>query len=213
MASPASRTRCQASIEAAMDCLNFELGRIRIPAETTLFSLLERCLASFVSIYAITDSQSLLKDPSTLERILGSVFDTSARAFVTEKTFHIESGLDDHDKASLFTQAVAGMAIIFNRLSRSGGALSSGLLSRELQLFTESEQRRDVLDKISASSLLSSCYTKNEIVDFLMAAMEDRAVGRHGAYDYLLNDSVACVSDRPLKNMGLPWGFTIMSIN
>ncbi|KAK3292923.1 uncharacterized protein B0H64DRAFT_418831 [Chaetomium fimeti] len=211
--------KCQGSIEASMDFLSLTLGRLSIPSETCLFSLLGQCFTKMKHIFNLNDPSNILAEPATLERILNSIFDTTSVPFVTEKSVRIAAGLDDHDRSCLFVEAVAGMVLIFQRLDLTGGVVSSRLLSRELQLFAESEQRRVALDKISSSALFSSCYTKNSIVDFLMAAVDERNVGLHDALplgtagEHLLNDNVAWVSDRPCKNMGLPWGFTIMTLN
>lgn len=102
--------------------------------------------------------------------------------------------------------------------------LTTCLFSRELQLFAESEQRRTMLDRVGGTSLLSHCYTKDELVSFVVATVEDRVPHpRHAdgssllplnaVGEDLLSDSVAWVSDRSCKNMGLPWGFTIMALN
>ncbi len=195
------------------------MGRLSIPAETSLFSLLDQSFTKITGIFNLNDPYAILKEPSALERILSSIFDTTSRAFVTEKSVRILAGLDDHDKSCLYLQAVAGMVLIFQRLRSASTLLSSGLLSRELQLFAESEQRSAVLDKIGGSSLFSSCYTKTAIVDFVLAAVEEREVAHHDSLSLnstgadLLSDSVAWVSDRPCKNMGMPWGFTIMALN
>ena len=202
-----------------MNCLVFDMGRLALPQEETLSSLLGRCFGEFVDTFSLEDDNDVLSGPSSLERILCSIFDTASRAFVTETSPRVLEGLDDHDKACLFVQAVAGMAMIFQRLSLTGQALSSSIFLRELQLFAESDQRRHMLEKIEASTLLNSCYTKSVMADFVMAAIEDREtrhyenlpLGRLG--EDLLSDSVAWVSDRPCKTNGLPWGFTIMAIN
>ncbi|GAB1317825.1 hypothetical protein MFIFM68171_08035 [Madurella fahalii] len=210
---------CQASIEASMGFLNFDMGRLSVPTETSLFSLLGQCFARFTSIFNLEDPHGILTEPSTLERILSSVFDTASRAFVTERSPRILAGLDDRDKSCLYVQAVAGMVLIFRRLSSAGRELSASLLSRELQLFAESEQRQAVLEKIAGSHLLSSCYTKSAIVEFVVEVVEGRELGHYDtlplnkAGEDLLSNSVTWVSDRPCKNMGLPWGFTIMTIN
>jgi hypothetical protein len=194
------------------------MGRLSIPAEACLFSLLSQSFAKIRDIFNLNDPSGVLTEPSTLDRVLNSIFDTTALPLVTEKSVRIAAGLDDHDKSCLFVQAVAGMVLIFRHLS-AAGTVSASLLSRELQLFSESEQRRAALDKIGGSSLFSSCYTKIALVDFVMAAIDEREVGHFdtlgcsAAGDHLLNDSVAWVSDRPCKNMGLPWGFTIMTLN
>ncbi|KAK4247542.1 hypothetical protein C7999DRAFT_41193 [Corynascus novoguineensis] len=211
--------KCQASIEASVDFLNLSLGRLSIPAEACLFSLLNQCFAKTKAIFNLTDHANVLGEPSSLERILNSIFDTGSLPLVTEKSVRITAGLDDHDRSCLFLQAVAGMVLIFQRLSQAGGVISNKLLSRELQLLAESEQRSAVLDKIGSSHVFSSCYTKNSVVDFLMASIDGHNDEPHECLalnetgEYLLSNSVAWVSDRPCKNMGLPWGFTIMSLN
>jgi hypothetical protein len=195
------------------------MGRLAVPQETTLLSLLSRCFAAFTGIYSLEDPNSVLAKPSSLERMLCSTFDTASRVFVTETSTRVLAGLDEHDKSCLFVQAVAGMAMIFQRLSAADQPLSSSIFLRELQLFAESDQRGHMLEKIEASSLLNSCYTTSVMTDFVMAAIEDREtrhyenlpLGRLG--EDLLSDSVAWVSDRPCKTNGLPWGFTILAIN
>ncbi|KAL2169480.1 hypothetical protein VTG60DRAFT_6024 [Thermothelomyces hinnuleus] len=211
--------RCKASVEASVEFLSLSLGRLSIPADVCLFSLLSQCFARIKTIFGLNDPFNILGEPSTLERILNSIFDTGSLPLVTEKTIRITAGLDDLDRSCLFIQAIAGMVLIFRRLSHAGGVVSNRLLSRELQLFAESEQRRAVLDKIGSSRVFSSCYTKSAIVDFVMAAIDDQNSGLRdcfalsGAGEFLLSDNVAWVSDRPCKNMELPWGFTIMTLN
>jgi hypothetical protein len=195
------------------------MGRLAVPQEKTLLSLLSRSFAAFTQIYSLEDPQNVLSKPSSLEQMLCSTFDTASRAFVTETSPEALAGLDDHDKSCLFVQAVAGMAMIFQRLNAVDQALSSSIFLRELQLFAESDQRGHMLEKIEASSLLNSCYHTGVMTDFVMAAIEDREtrhfedlpLGRLG--EDLLSDSVAWVSDRPCKTNGLPWGFTILAIN
>ncbi|KAK4235891.1 hypothetical protein C8A03DRAFT_36243 [Achaetomium macrosporum] len=212
--------QCQASIEVCMDFLSLDMGRLSIPAETCLFSLLSQCFTKIKSIFNINDPQNVLEEPSALDRILSTIFDTASVAFVTEKSVRIVAGLDDHDKSCLCVQAVAGMVLFFRRVSAAGTVLSAGLFSRELQLFAESEQRRALLDKIESSSLFSSCYTKSSMVDFVLAAVENDGDIEHNdglplakARENLSADSVAWGGSRPYQNMGLPWGFTIMALN
>ncbi|KAK0649524.1 hypothetical protein B0T16DRAFT_389558 [Cercophora newfieldiana] len=214
-----STSKCQAGVKASLNCLEFDMGRLAVPQDKTLSSLLDRCFSAFTTIYSLDDPHKVLSDPSSLERMLCSTFDTASRAFVTETSPQVLAGLDDHDKSCLFVQAVAGIGMIFERLSATDQALSSSVFLRELQLFAESDQRGHMLEKIEASSLLNSCYTTSVMTDFVMAAIEDREtrhfedlpLGRLG--EDLLSDSVAWVSDRPCKTNGLPWGFTIMALN
>ncbi|KAK3939208.1 hypothetical protein QBC46DRAFT_388470 [Diplogelasinospora grovesii] len=208
-------SKCQASIEASVALLDISMGRVMVPAETTLWGVLLQCFTKFQSIFTLSDNDGILSDSSGLKRILGAIFDTDSRAFVTEDSLRILAGLNDKAKTCLFAQAVAGMALLFQRFSLTDRKLSGGLLTRELQLFAESEQRREMLDKIAHSSLLEACYIRGAFVDMLLATIGAEVTDKHPntAAEYLLNDSMACVSDRPCSNMGLPWGFTIMAIN
>lgn len=205
-----------------MNHLSFDMGRLALPPDTTLFGLLSHCFSEFTTIMALPDPKGVLSAPSGLERMLCSIFDTASRAFVTETSPDALAGiagLDDYDKACLFVQAIAGIAVIFQRLAATRRELSSSIFLRELQLFAESDQRSNILGKVAASSLLTSCYTASVMADFVTATMEDREtrhyenlpLGRLG--EDLLSDSVAWVSDRPCKTNGLPWGFTIMALN
>lgn len=202
-----------------MAFLSVNLGRLSIPAETSLFAILNQCFTKIKAIFNLNDPRGLLAGTTTLERILRSIFDTTSLAFVTEKSVRILRGLDNHDKLRLYVQAVAGIVLIFRRLKSTGIELSPSLLSRELQLFAESDQRHAVLDKIGGSSSFTTCRTKKSMVDFVMAAIEGRDVVHHGdlplnaAGEDLWIDGAGWISDRPRKNMGLPWGFTIMAIN
>lgn len=111
------------------------------------------------------------------------------------------------------------MVLIFQRLSQAGGPVSARLLSRELRLFAESEQRRVVLDTIGHSSTFSSCYTKDSLVKFVLKAIEAGDNGQYEVLDLkpvgerLVREDSVYINDRPCKNMGLPWGFTIMTLN
>lgn len=195
------------------------MGRLSIPQETTLFDLLRQCFNNFVKIFAIKDEDNILLDTSNLERVLSSIFDTESRAFVTEKSLRIVDELKDHAKVCLFVQAVTGMAIVFQRLSLFEAGISQGFLSRELELFSENEDRHDVLDKVAGSHLLTSCYNNEEIVDFLGEIVQDYTTVRPDELprttvgEAIGGDSDAWDIDRPCKKMGLPWGFTIMAIN
>ncbi|KAK4143393.1 uncharacterized protein C8A04DRAFT_28816 [Dichotomopilus funicola] len=216
---PQTAVKSQASIEASVNSLTLTLGKLSIPAETCLFSLLNETFTKITTVFNLDDPSDVLADPANLEKILNTIFDTNSVPLVTEKSVRIAAGLDDHDRSCLFIQAVAGMVLIFQRLSQAGGPVSARLLSRELQLFGESEQRRVVLDKIGHSSAFSSCYTKDSLVRFVLEAID---TGNDGQWEVLdskpigermVSEESACINDRPCKNMGLPWGFTIMTLN
>lgn len=208
-----------AAVEASLSSLVFDMGRLAIPPDTTLLALLRDSFTKITTIYSLPDPHALLASEPTLERMLHSIFDTASLALVTAPDPSALAALDDRDRASLFTQGVGGLATLFQRLHVTRAELTSCVLLRETQLFAESDQRRNMLDKIGASPLLTSCYTKGVLADFVMATIEDRETGHFENLPLgrlgqeALSDSVAWVSARPCKTNGLPWGFTIMALN
>jgi hypothetical protein len=195
------------------------MGRLAIPTDTTLLSLLHDSFTKITTIFALPDPESILAQEPTLEHMLHSIFDTASLDLVTSPSLEALALLEDRDKACLFAQGVGGLATIFQRLSATRADVTSCVLLRETQLFAESDQRRNMLEKIGASSLLTSCYTKGVMADFVMATIENRETGHFENLPLgrlgqeALSDSVAWVSDRPCKTNGLPWGFTIMTVN
>ncbi|KAL1843970.1 hypothetical protein VTJ49DRAFT_6374 [Mycothermus thermophilus] len=207
----------RASLESSLSFLRFDMGRLSLPSETCLHSVLDQCFTKIRGFFHLADPSNLLADASSLERVLNCIFDTTSLPFVTETTVRIAAGLDDHDKACLFVQAVAGMVLLFRRLAAVGVPVSERIFARELQLFAESEQRRALLETITGSPLLGSCYTKAVLVDFLEEVIDDPTTETVLPDTTMKNDfpsdPTAWISDRPCKNMGLPWGFTIMALN
>ncbi|KAK3997879.1 hypothetical protein QBC44DRAFT_314606 [Cladorrhinum sp. PSN332] len=216
------KLRCQASIEASISPIQIQLGRLSLPTESTIYSLLTQSFSKLTEIFNLHDPDSLLSSPSTLTHVLDAILDTTSRPFANPNSELILAGLDDHDKACLYMQAVAGMVLIFERLKSADADLSPSLLARKLQLFAESNQRQAVLDTIAGSHCFSESYTRNDVVEVLVNAVQDREVhdfsfGRATPEqeEELLSvgDSWGGSSERPCKNMGLPWGFTIMALN
>jgi len=195
------------------------MGRLAIPTNTTLLSLLRDSFVKTATIYTLKDPESIVVEESTLERMLHSIFDTASLDVVTSTSTSALDAMEDRDKACLFVQGVGGLATIFQRLNSTRAEITSCILLRETQLFAESDQRRNMLEKIGASALLTSCYTKGVMADFVMATIEDRETGHFENLPLgrlgqeALSESVAWVSDRPCKTNGLPWGFTIMTVN
>lgn len=211
-----------ASIETTMKFFTLEAGQVSVQPESTLWSILASCFARFVDIFALDDQHGILVGTGSLARMMQAVFDTNSRAFVAQDCpLALEDG---QARGRLLAQAVAGLALIFRHLAAAadrGEALGHGTLSRELQLFAESEQRRDMLAAIEASHVFGACHDRSELVTLMMDAVEgvnaqdlvDRMLPLGGLGRDLLSYDVAWVSDRPCSNMGLPGGFTIMALN
>ncbi|KAL2263199.1 hypothetical protein VTK26DRAFT_7773 [Humicola hyalothermophila] len=222
--------RCQASIEASLAQLTFSHGRPSLPFEDSLSAHLEHAFNKTTGIFNLHDPHSILLEPSALEQMLAAIFSgaTASLGLVTGK---LEEEPSEHDRTVLYLQAVAGMVAVFRCLYKataSGAAdLSADLFARQLRLFAEGEQRRVVLDGIAARRDLFSCsYTSNHLVEAVSAVVEGREAEEEeeergngmrrqfwGVTEEISSDIAAWDGDRPCKNMGLPWGFTIMALN
>jgi hypothetical protein len=164
------------------------------------------------------DSELDLNSRETLHRILQANFDTETQDFLEqEKTSDIFAQLSSTQKARILAQAIAETIIIFQRLAETHRTINYGLLNREAQLFAESDQRALMQESIEDSQVFEKCQTKNDIAKAIKEAMEaeesaasPQPFASDDKVDYMFSPNAA--HERP-KNNGLPWGFTIMSIN
>lgn len=211
-----------------MDYLNLEGGKLSIQPDTKLLDILAGCFSNFVNIFDLKDEEKTLSSPSALEDVMKSIFDNENQAFVTEDSLHIVEGLEAKEKLSLFLQSVTGMAMVFQHLAMSGANMTPNALERELEIFSEEDERHDMLEKVAASRFLTSCSDKKDLVVSLMKIVEDEdeddtttlethnhnLVSSWAASKQTINiETDEWDSSRPCKNMGLPWGFTILALN
>ncbi len=200
----------------ALGHFTLESNHPSIQSETTLKAILSRCFSQFSTIFGLEKGQKLLADPVNQRRVFDTIFDSDSRAFVTEDCLFMLEHLDDHAKATLLAQAVAGLVMVFERLRATDTELTDRIFSRELQLFSECEERHAMLTAIGSSPILESCYMKSQIADLITQAVKEET---HDNLPLMtigeerLNDGVSWVSYRPCRDMGLFGGFTIMAIN
>ncbi|KAM7188262.1 hypothetical protein V8F20_010639 [Naviculisporaceae sp. PSN 640] len=221
-------SKCQDGITASLDYLNIEGGRLSIQPETKLLDILAGCFSNFVDIFDLQDEEKTLSSPSALEDVMKSIFDNENQAFVTEDSLQIVEGLEAKEKLSLFLQSVTGMAMVFQHLALSGANMTPSALARELEIFSEEDERHDMLEKVAASRFLNTCSDKKDLVVSLMKIVEDEdeddttvlETNHHNlvtswvASKQSINTEIEeWDSSRPCKNMGLPWGFTILALN
>ncbi|KAK4217492.1 hypothetical protein QBC37DRAFT_414622 [Rhypophila decipiens] len=221
-------SKCQEGITASLGYLALEAGQLSVPTDNKLLDTLAECLSTFVNIFALEDEEKALSSPSTLETVLKSIFDNENEVFVMEDSLLLVEGLSDQERLSLFLQAVTGMAMVFQHLSLSGATMTPSALERELEIFSEGDERHEMLEKVEASRFLTACYDKKDLGVYLMKIVEDEdeeeditpenhnhnLVTSWSATKQTINtDSDEWDSSRPCKNMGLPWGFTILALN
>lgn len=199
----------------AVSCFTVELGRASIPSELAPWDILCTTLRKITNAYELETSELELNTPDTLHHILRATFDTDTQAFLTEDSSMVFDHLKPTQKDRILAQAIAAIAMVFQRLENTGRVVTLGLLNRETQFFAESEQRTRMLNAIEKSHLFEQCYMQSQIADMILGAMkaEDASISKSFGDDSLdVMISSATICERP-ENMGLPWGFTIMALN
>lgn len=206
-----------ASATASLPYFSIEACNSLSITDSTLISILTTFYTTnLLPIFRPRDPHNIL--PSSLIRFLTSIFDTTTRGIILETESQIQERIDGHSKAVLLAQAVAGLIAIVRRLS-GNGEISQGVVSRELQLYSESEERRRMLEAVEGSHLFGYCLSKREVCELIVAAVEgeDRKAmlprTTLGEDDIFARCGVEKVGGRMCQDMGLPWGFTIMAIN
>jgi hypothetical protein len=196
-----------------MDHLTFSNGRVSISGDLTLWSIAMSCNSTLINNFRLNDPDGILESSDALHLMLQHIFDADTRGFFTEECYEILAGLDGLTKARMLVQAMAGMVLIFRRLSGAGTQITSRTFNRELQLFAEAEARTSVMGVIETTPVFGRCYMKSQIVDVVMDAIE----GKDGSVQLSEYDEGGMLSwataDLPSRNMGLPWGFCIMALN
>lgn len=228
-----------AALDAAFTPLLFPLGHPSLPSSPSLPTLLAQSLVKITDIFNLPDPHSLLRSPSTLPRILEAIFDATGSLKLVLDDSDLAESLDEHDRTCLYVQAVAGMVAVFRRLlNKRGREMTEGVLEGEVRVFAGSEERREILDKIAGKKeLFSCCYTRGHVVEVVLEVVEGRddeeeeedeevaveevswgsdvrgVFASGGVREKFSSDTAAWEGERPCKNMGLPWGFTIMALN
>ena len=116
----------------------------------------------------------------------------------------------------LLAQAICAVVVVFARLEDSGKEICPGLLSKELQLLSEGDQLRMLINHLESCHVFSKCFMKTQLEDAMIDAIQAARRDEIQPLDEDLASDVPyriCMDEIPARNMGLPWGFTIMSIN
>ncbi|KAJ2894143.1 hypothetical protein MKZ38_007908 [Zalerion maritima] len=209
--------KCRKSIEAILPSFSIDFGHASIPEDTNLWSLLESAQTNVSQIFNLADPAGFFSKQSTLQQIVRAVFPPSELAFFApEEHTEILSCLEESEKALLLAQAVCAIIVVFARLDDAGKEICPGLLSTELQLFTEGDQLKTLMVKLENCHIWGKCYMKTQLEDAMLDAVEaarrdnidlpDVNLGVDAQYGIQLSETNA-------RNMGLPCGFHIMAIN
>ncbi|KAK7432235.1 hypothetical protein QQZ08_001180 [Neonectria magnoliae] len=206
------------AVNAAVDIFALKQGHASIPNDRCPLEVLFSTLQKISSTFNLdVDPELDLNCRKTLHRILQAVFDTDTQGFLEQETSDIFAHLDSPQKARILAQAIAAATIIFQRLAETGRTVTYGILNREAQLFAESDQRALMQDSIEESPVFEQCELKSDISEAIKEAMQaeespstPQPFASDDKLDFMFSPNAG--HERP-KNMGLPFGFTIMSIN
>lgn len=92
-----------------------------------------------------------------------------------------------------------------------GGVVTSTLFARELELFRVSEERQAVLDAVDDSTVWEACAAAEEISRAITLAVE--SADDEGSVSGEVEGVGALFGFERPRNMGLPWGFSILPVN
>ncbi|KAM0544858.1 hypothetical protein ACHAPJ_011603 [Fusarium lateritium] len=207
----------KSAVNAAVEIFTIEQGHVTIPNELCPLDALSSILRNISSVFELDVCADLdLNCRDILHRILQSIFDTNTQSVLEQETSEIFGHLSSKQKARILAQAIAAFTIIFQRLAQTGQKVSYGVLNREAQLFAESDQRALMQSNIEGNSVFENCEKKSNIAEAILAAIdadEDPATPQPVAVDDKLDFVFSPGAALEHKNMGVPWGFSIMTIN
>lgn len=184
----------------------------------TLWAAIQTAYTTARNTFLLQEDATLpLSSPSAGTHIINAVFDTDAQLLFTGPHATLFASLAPAAKARLLAQGIAGIVLFLRGLGETaeaeGGPVTATLFARELELFRVSEERGAVLDAVDDSHVWEGCAAKEDITRAITRAVESaddevEVVGEVEGVGALFGFEIG----RP-KNMGLPWGFSILPVN
>ncbi|KAK2031641.1 hypothetical protein LX32DRAFT_650592 [Colletotrichum zoysiae] len=214
---------CRKSIDSTMSHFTVSMGKASVQNNVSLWTTLSQCYDEVAGTFALQDPEGVLSAPESISKVVHATFDHDEHGLVEQDSSAMANHLDDAAKAHMLAQAVAGTVAFFRRLAsspshtRRGGPVTQAGFDREVRRFAECELRSAMIRKIDESRLFGRCYTKSQIADLIMDAVEGGGVSDSDDAEFASEDeyqnAIGWATELPARNMGLPWGFTIMAIN
>jgi len=202
--------------------LSVDLGFVSIEKDSSIRSILDQYIETATQNAKVRDADGILVDPSNRQRILDAIFLDDASSFVSGDHGELQSGLGEQERARLVVQGIAGILSLLFRLARVEPCISQQDLDAELHAFTVRGIPTLLRQEVEESRIFSDCLMKTQLADLILAAA--RMGASHPATTDCLHktdiswedyqeDAFGSTYSRPPRNMGQPWGFTIMAIN
>ncbi|TKW50471.1 hypothetical protein CTA1_5526 [Colletotrichum tanaceti] len=206
---------CRKSIDSTMSHFAVSMGRASVQNNVSLWTTLSQCYGEIAKTFNLQDPEGILSTPESISKVVHATFDHDEHGLIERDSSSMANHLDDATKAHMLAQAVAGTVAFFRELAshhRRGPVTQAGF-DREVRRFAGCELRSAMIRTIAESRLFGRCYTKSQIADLIAAAVEGKVNGAEFASEDEYQNAIGWATELPARNMGLPWGFSIMAIN
>jgi len=187
-------------------------GQASIKNDLPLWTILAQCLQKISAAFQLSDKEGVFASSSTLERLIQAIFDSHVQGFLRDDSALLFAQLESSVKAQIFAQPVAGFVAVMRRLAKAG-EVSTASFNRELQLWSEGPHRNAMLETIEQSDLFSHCYMTSQISDLILKASEPKQEEHEMTAEETEQMLTWATDLAPQRNMGLPWGFSIIPVN
>ncbi|ROT42020.1 hypothetical protein SODALDRAFT_318790 [Sodiomyces alkalinus F11] len=200
------------AIDSVLPSFSVTLGHASIQTTDSIWESAVQCFEQILEAY---EARAVLSGLENLRSILQATFDEEVRGLLdsdAQGLSLLDDSLDDATKARVLAQVVAGTVAVLERTTDSGRLVSVERFGAEVRRFAESDHRRRLVETIEGSKVFARCYAPQQIRDVMVRAVEDR----HDGEDWLGEDGQSAIgwaTELPSRNMGLPWGFTILALN
>jgi hypothetical protein len=192
------------------------MGKASVEISSSVWETLVQTSDKLAKTYDLNDPEDVMSSRSTLQRILSATFDRDELAFLTQHSQALnllDDSLDGLSRAHVLAQAIAGLVTILENVAATGRQVNAAVVNEVISHFAESEHRRRIAEMIEGSRVFARCYDRSQITDLVLRAVEDKEASK---WESLADDEQAAIgwaSELPSRNMGLPWGFTILALN
>ncbi|KAF6834883.1 hypothetical protein CMUS01_05966 [Colletotrichum musicola] len=212
-----SSALCRNSVEKTLSHFTLSMGQASVQNNVSMWMTLSQCYDEIAKTFALPDPEFILSLPSSISAVVHATFDHEAHGLVEPGSSSMLDGLDDVTKAHMLAQAVAGMVAFFRRLAahhdHAYAPVTRESFDREVSRFAGCELRAAMIRKVEESRIFGRCYVKSQIAELVMDAVEGKVTDAEFSSEDEYQNAIGWATELPARNMGLPWGFTIMALN
>lgn len=197
-----------------MSHFTLSLGQASVQNSVSLWATLSQCYEEIAKTFNLQDPEGVLSTPDSISKVVHATFDHDEHRLIEQHSSTMLNYLDDATKAHMLAQAIAGIVAFFRKLaSHHQGPVTAASFDREVQRFAKCKLRSAMIRKVEDSRIFGRCYTKSQIADLIMDAVEGEVDDAEFTTEDEYQNAIGWATELPVRNMGLPWGFSIMALN